>query len=135
MTELIPALERLRDAVARSGDGSAPELRLALEAPAFEMSAVSFRPDGELGHVAVELAEPADVAFLEAQFGPATSLPRGPSIGAPRMLLFASTLPPEREASGTVLAELEASANEGGEGGDGRGGAIRRLIVRRDVAD
>jgi hypothetical protein len=132
MSELIPALERLRDAVARSGDGSAPELRLALDAPAFEMSAVSFRPDGELGHIAVELAEPVDVASLEAQFGPATTLPRGPSIGAPRMLLFASTLPPEGEASGTVLAELEASADEGGEG---PGGAIRRLIVRRDVAD
>ena len=132
MSDLDVALGRLRDAVARSGDGSAPELRLALDDPAFEMSALSFRPDGELGHVAVELTEPVDIASLEEQLGPATSLPRGPSIGAPRMVLFAGTLPPEAEASGTVLAEIEAGADEGGEGA---GGAIRRLIVRRDLAD
>ncbi len=116
------ALDALRGLVADAASGKKVDLRTALDSAEFEQADVSTVPGEEtLDHVRVRLASPVSVAQLEERFGPAKPLPRRPSGGSKRTVMFGSTLPGEGESGATVLADV---------GDDGK---IRTIIVRADT--
>jgi hypothetical protein len=126
VSDLSDALETLRAAVAAAATGSSDEsgdegVRGALETSAFDSPEVVSVPKGySLDHVKVVPAEPLRVSDLEAVLGPARRLPRTPSPGHARTVLFEQTVPEEGSAGATVLAEVDD---------DDR---VTRLIVRAD---
>ena len=73
-----------------------------------------------LDHVKVVPAEPLRVTDLEAILGPARRLPRAPSPGHARTVLFEQTVPEEGSAGATVLAEVDDEDR------------VSRVIVRAD---
>jgi hypothetical protein len=73
-----------------------------------------------LDHVKVVPAEPLRVTDLEAVLGPARRLPRAPSPGHPRTVLFEQTVPEDGCVGATVLAEVDDKDR------------VSRVIVRAD---
>jgi hypothetical protein len=126
VSELTDAIEALRAAVAAAAGGSSDEsgdesVSEALETAAFASPEVVKVPGGyTLDHVKVIPADPVRIAELEAVLGPARRLPRAPSPGSARTILFEQTVPEEGSAGATVLAEVDD---------DDR---VSRLIVRAD---
>jgi hypothetical protein len=96
-------------------------LQAALEASPFEQGEIAAGPSGPIGHATVQLVRSTPLALLEAHFGPAHRGPSRPAIGAPRVVQFNETLPPEGSVGGTVLAELDAH------------GQVVRVMIRRDA--
>lgn len=102
------ALDALRGLVADAASGKEVDLHTALDSPEFEHADVSTVPGGEsIDHVRVRLASAVPLAQLEDRFGPAKSLPRRPSGGSTRTVMFESTLPGDGESGATVLAEVD----------------------------
>lgn len=122
MTALTDALQALRGLVAEAAGGADVDLRPALDSPEFAQADVSTVPRKDaIDHVRVKLAAPVTVEELEGVWGPAHPLPRLPSGGSTRTVMFDSTLPGEGESGATVLAEADDK------------GCIESLIVRADT--
>lgn len=118
MSELGDAIEALRTAVV-SGDPGPDGLRSA-GSPILIEHEVAALPGGEVDNVIVRPRGSVRLSELEKELGPARPLPRRPSGGPTRTVIFDRTLPDEGTTGATVLADVD---NEG---------VVGSLIVRLD---
>jgi hypothetical protein len=118
VSELGDAIEALRTAV-MSGDQGPDALRSA-GSPVLVEHEVAWLPGGEVDTVIVRPRGSVRLSELERELGPARPLPRRPSGGSTRTVIFDRTLPEEGTAGATVLAEVDDD------------GVVVSVIVRLD---
>ena len=121
MSSLPEAIRALRDAVAGSA-GETVDVDAAVDPTVFGPAEVTMVPGmAAIDHLATRPVGALDVAQLEAILGVSRKLPRRPSGGATRTVLFEDTIPDPGKSGTTVLAEVDDA------------GRVQRLVVRADA--